>query len=92
MQSQLTKDAEIAPQDWASEMRYVARQPILNLQGRVHGYELLFRTGPLGVSRGDGDMAARTMLDNAVIFGLERFTNGLPAFVNCSVEALTEHW
>jgi EAL and modified HD-GYP domain-containing signal transduction protein len=91
MQTELTKAPEGTPQDWASEMRYVARQPILNLQGRVHGYELLFRTGPLGVSRGDGDMAARTMLDNAVIFGLERFTNGLPAFVNCSVEALTEH-
>ena len=71
-------------------MRYVARQPILNLEGRVHGYELLFRSSPLALSREDGDMAARTMLDNAVIFGLERFTNGLPAFVNCSIEALTE--
>jgi EAL and modified HD-GYP domain-containing signal transduction protein len=72
-------------------MRYVARQPILDLEGRVHGYELLFRDGPLGASPGEDDMAARTMLDNAVIFGLERFTNGLPAFVNCSIEALTEH-
>jgi EAL and modified HD-GYP domain-containing signal transduction protein len=30
------------------------------------------------------------MLDNAVIFGLEMFTNGLPAFVSCTTEALTE--
>jgi EAL and modified HD-GYP domain-containing signal transduction protein len=36
------------------------------------------------------DQAARTMLDNAVIFGLEWLTNGLPAFVNCTVESLTE--
>jgi len=36
------------------------------------------------------DLAARTMLDNAVIFGLEWMTNGLPAFVDCTVEALTE--
>ena len=90
MQTEVTREPETASQDLMAEMRYVARQPILNLEGRVHGYELLFRTGPLGVSRVDGDMAARTMLDNAVIFGLERFTNGLPAFVNCSVEVLTE--
>jgi EAL and modified HD-GYP domain-containing signal transduction protein len=30
------------------------------------------------------------MLDNAVIFGLERLTGGLPAFVNCTPEVLTE--
>jgi len=91
IQTEVTKDPDAGVQDWASEMRYVARQPILNLEGRVHGYELLFRAGPLGATRGDGDMAARTMLDNAVIFGLERFTNGLPAFVSCSVEGLTEN-
>jgi len=90
IQTEPAKVSEIAPQKWAGDMRYVARQPILDLEGRVHGYELLFRNGPLAVSRGDGDLAARTMLDNAVIFGLEWFTNGLPAFVNCSIEALTE--
>ena len=78
------------PQLCAGEIRYVARQPILNLQGRVHGYELLFRNAPETVFRRDGDTAARTMLDNAVIFGLEMFTNGLPAFVSCTAEALTE--
>jgi c-di-GMP phosphodiesterase len=30
------------------------------------------------------------MLDNAVIFGLEWLTNGLPSFVNCTFESLTE--
>jgi EAL and modified HD-GYP domain-containing signal transduction protein len=38
----------------------------------------------------DANAAARTMLDNAVIFGMEWLTNGLPAFVNCTLEALTE--
>jgi EAL and modified HD-GYP domain-containing signal transduction protein len=84
------KSGESVPAKWAGEMRYVARQPILNAEGRVRGYELLFRSDPLVVSAGNGDMAARTMLDNAVLFGLERFTNGLPAFIRCSVEALTE--
>ncbi len=72
-----------------SGIRYVARQPILDLRGKVHGYELLFRNGPDAVFRGDGDFATRTMLDNTVLFGLGRLTCGLPAFVNCTAEALT---
>jgi EAL and modified HD-GYP domain-containing signal transduction protein len=75
--------------DLADGLRYVARQPILDLHGRVHGYELLFRSGPEAVFRGDGDLATRTMLDNTVIFGLEKLTGGLPAFVNCTADALT---
>jgi EAL and modified HD-GYP domain-containing signal transduction protein len=71
-------------------IRYVARQPILDLRGRVHGYELLFRNGPEAAFSGDGDLATRTMLDNTVIFGLENLTSGLPAFVNCTLESLTE--
>ncbi len=71
-------------------LRYVARQPIMDLRSRVHGYELLFRAGPDAVFRGDGDMATRTMLDNTVIFGLDKLTGGLPAFVNCTSESLTE--
>ncbi len=78
------------PAHWAGEMRYVTRQPILTLRGRVHGYELLFRSGPDAVIGVGADTAARTMLDNAVIFGLEWLTNGLLAFVNCTVEALAE--
>ncbi len=79
-----------APAHQAEGLRYVARQPILDLRGRVHGYELLFRSGPETYFRGDSEMATRTMIDNAVIFGLDRLTGGLPAFVNCSREALTE--
>src|SRR5580704_5769922 len=76
----------------AGEMRYVARQPILDLQGRVHGYDLLFRNTPENVPRKDGEMAIETMLDNEVIFGLERLTNGLPAFITCTAQALAEGW
>jgi EAL and modified HD-GYP domain-containing signal transduction protein len=71
-------------------LRYVARQPILDLRGRVHGYELLSRAGPESSFHGDGDLATRTMLDNTVMFGLDRLTGGLPAFVNCTREALTD--
>jgi EAL and modified HD-GYP domain-containing signal transduction protein len=71
-------------------LRYVARQPILDVRGRVHAYELLFRAGPEAGFRGDGDLATRTMLDNTVMFGLEKLTCGLPAFVNCTGESLTD--
>jgi EAL and modified HD-GYP domain-containing signal transduction protein len=73
-----------------SGLRYVARQPIMDLRGRVHAYELLFRAGPEMAFRGDGDFATRTMIDNTVIFGLERLTGGLPAFVNCTAATLNE--
>jgi EAL and modified HD-GYP domain-containing signal transduction protein len=71
-------------------LRYVARQPILDLRGKVHAYELLFRAGPVESFSGDGNLATHTMLDNVVLFGLEWLTNGLPAFVNCTADSLTE--
>jgi c-di-GMP phosphodiesterase len=74
----------------ASEARYVARQPILDVHGRVHGYDLLFRNAPDVMLRRDAELAMQTMLDNEVIFGLERLTNGLPAFITCTADALIE--
>lgn len=69
-------------------LRYYARQAILDMHGAVYAYELLFRSGPEGEFRGNGDHATRTMLDNTLMFGLERLTGGLPAFVNCTLDAL----
>jgi EAL and modified HD-GYP domain-containing signal transduction protein len=74
----------------AEGLRYIARQPILDLRGKVHGYELLFRSGPEASFSGDGNQATRTMLDNLVVFGLEKLTCGLPAFVNCTMESLVD--
>jgi EAL and modified HD-GYP domain-containing signal transduction protein len=78
------------PPELSGGLRYVARQPIMDSRGRVHGYELLFRAGADAEFRGDGDLATRTMLDNSVIFGMEKLTGGLPAFVNCTRESLTD--
>ncbi len=72
-----------------TNIRYVARQPIMDLRGRVHAYELLFRNGPNAVFSGDGERASRTMIDNTVLFGLARLTSGLPAFINCTENTLT---
>lgn len=70
-------------------VRFLARQAILDLHGRVHGYELLSRTWNETQFRGDCETASSTMLDNTVLFGLGRLTCGLPAFVNCTAETLT---
>jgi EAL and modified HD-GYP domain-containing signal transduction protein len=78
------------PQEPLGEIRYLARHPLLKLNGRVHGYELLFRHGHELAFRGDSNQATRTILDNTVLFGIDRFTGGLPAFVNCSIESITE--
>jgi len=80
------------PQKQSVELRYVARQPILDLRGKVHGYELLFWNGREPIIRADSEIATRTMLDNTVVFGLEELANGLPAFVNCTPDSLTEEW
>lgn len=76
--------------DAAEGFRYLARQPILDMRGRLHGYELLFRNEPGTCFAWDGDRATRTMLDNSVVFGLEKLTGGALAFVNCTEESLTE--
>jgi EAL and modified HD-GYP domain-containing signal transduction protein len=70
----------------------VARQPILDLHSRVHGYELLFWNGRKPFVQADSDLATRTMLDNSVVFGLEELARGLSAFVNCTADSLTEEW
>ena len=79
-------------EEQAGELRYVARQPILDLHGAARGYELLFWNGRNLTTRGKSDLATRTMLDNTVVFGLEELTRGLPAFVNCTADSLTEEW
>src|SRR5664279_785103 len=81
-------DPAIATPESADACRYIARQPILDLHGRVHGYELLFRNDRQDFFGGEGELATRTMIDNSVIFGLEDLACGLPAFVNCTAETV----
>jgi EAL and modified HD-GYP domain-containing signal transduction protein len=73
------------------EVCYVARQPILDVRSRVQGYELLCsgRRGDCGAER---ELAARALLGNAVVFGVAELTSGLPAFVQCAADSLTEEW
>ena len=71
-------------------LRTVVRQAILDRLGRVHGYNLLFRALSEESGGEEQNLAARTMIDNAMVFGLQQLTNGLPGFVPCTAEALQE--
>ena len=72
--------------------RYLARQPILDVKGRVVAYELLFRNAPDVAFSGSGEMASRTMIDNTMIYGVGKLTAGLPAFINCTAETLLSEY
>ena len=67
----------------------MARQPILDREGRVHAYELLYRRS---ASAGAGPMDAadehRSILNAMVEVGLGRLAGDKPAFFNLSPEML----
>jgi c-di-GMP-related signal transduction protein len=79
-----------------NQLHSVARQPILDLHGRVHAFKLLFRDEP--EPGGDGAPANSAMRETAGIFGLhkpselKKLTGKLKAFVNCSRETLSEEF
>jgi EAL and modified HD-GYP domain-containing signal transduction protein len=70
---------------------FVARQPILDRDGQLVGYELLYRTSLEQNWASGAD--ARTMSSDVIIhsvlnMGLERITGGLTAFVNITSDML----
>ena len=69
---------------------FVARQPILDRNQNVFGYELLFRSSPDGECRFTDPTAAssRVISDSAFLADLELLTDGKSAFVNVTAEVL----
>ncbi len=69
---------------------FVARQPILDRQGRIHAYELLFRSGFENLYRsGDDDASSRQTIGTGVMgFGLDALVGDALAFVNVTREVL----
>ncbi len=69
---------------------YSARQPILDRDSNVFGYELLFRSGSENrYTAADPDWASATTLEqSASAFGLDRLVGDRRAFVNLSRGAL----
>ena len=67
---------------------FVARQPILNRERRVYGYELLFRDGSAtagAAAEPAGDQSSARVISDALLsIGLDTLTDGRRAFVSVS--------
>ncbi len=63
---------------------FLARQPILDRELRLHAYELLFRSSRYNANLGefDGDTATARVIATAAELGIERLTRGRAAFIN----------
>lgn len=71
---------------------YAARQPILNRDKTLVGYELLFRNGINNVFPDiDGDEATSRLIEGSQFnFGLDELTDNKPAFINFTLETLSK--
>ncbi|KPH63960.1 diguanylate phosphodiesterase [Pseudoalteromonas porphyrae] len=69
---------------------YAARQPILDREKKLVGYELLFRDGVDNVFPNiDGDEATSRLIEGSQFnFGLEDLTDNKPAFINFTLDTL----
>ena len=71
------------------DFRFIARQPILNREQQVFGYELLFRDGIENFFHAaDLEAAARHTLDSTLLMGFDVLCDGQRAFINCTRELL----
>ncbi len=71
------------------ETRFIARQPILDCKRDVYAYELLFRSrADISFFDGNAESATQSTIDLSLLLGAESFTEGLPAFINCTRESL----
>jgi len=69
--------------------RYLARQPIFRVDKKVYAYEILSRFGPENYFRPEAMGAQHTnAMDELFLMGIQRMTQGLPAFLNCTREFL----
>lgn len=76
------------PAQEVRQLRYVARQPILDREENVFGYELLFRDGVENAFTGNCDEASRATLDRSLVMGLDVLCDGRRAFINCTRDTL----
>lgn len=74
--------------------KFVARQPILNRDQKVVGYELLFRSGLENYFHcDDPDRATSSVLiDSFLLFGLKMLTGGHRAYINFTHSLLSQHY
>lgn len=82
-----------SPDNTRTQMRvrdfYLGRQPILGRDQALYGYELLFRSAPLGPAGIDSDLSATAaVIAHAAQLGLDRVLGGACGFLNVDAEVL----
>ena len=71
----------------------LARQPILNKDEKVLGYELLFRESPEDDRfNADFEAGTRSIIDTLNVMGLDVVCDGRLAFINCTHEMLLKEF
>lgn len=78
------KKVKVDPVAEATTQIYLARQPIFDLDREVFAYELLYRSGKVGMANVfDADKATSTVIANTFLnIGIEGISNGKPVFIN----------
>jgi EAL and modified HD-GYP domain-containing signal transduction protein len=85
-----TQSAATRPLDSSSRTpnRFLGRQPILDANRRLFGYELLYRAGKTDHFSGDPELATREVVDHWLMIIPE--SNQVASFVNCTRSALVD--
>lgn len=71
---------------------YIGRQPILDVNQKLYGYELLFRSGNTAAANVTDDLSAtsRVLVNTLNHFGVSRLLGDKKGFVNINEEVLTK--
>ncbi len=69
---------------------FIARQPIFDLQQKVYGYELLFRSGFDNVFKNAApdQASAKVMTDGTLVFSMDAISGGKLIFINVTHDIL----
>jgi len=73
---------------------YMARQPILDDNKNLYGYELLFRDGESNAfpNINDDEATSKLITEHHLLMGVEKITGGQLAFINFSADTLIHHF
>ncbi len=73
---------------------YLARQPILDADKKLYGYELLFRDGIDNCfpNINADEATSKLITEHHLLMGVEKITGGVKAFINFSADTLIHHF
>ncbi|MCE3605967.1 EAL domain-containing protein [Massilia sp. P8910] len=85
----MSHDSDLMAQQMPVRDFYLGRQPILDRQQGLYGYEMLFRNAPVDVAEIDSDVAATaTVIAHTAQLGLEKVIGDAHGFLNVDAEVL----